>query len=184
MTYRSLFIWVEGEDDLRFFNRIVEPLLKKKYDLVVIRSYANIKRQKVGNFIRSIKRMNASYIYVTDINNAPCITAKKQEILDKVKHTDKDRIAVVIREIESWYLAGLGNSKCKELGIPTINSTEKIHKERFNNLVPKKFYSRIDFMLEILKNFSIEVGKRKNKSFKYFIQRYNYETSRSISNVR
>ena len=45
-------------------------------------------------------------------------------------------------------------------------------KEDFNARIPKKFDSRIDFMFEILKSFSIETAARKNQSFHFFVNRY------------
>lgn len=71
MGYRGLFIWVEGEDDRRFFKEILEPKIQKKYNFVVTRRYAALKKEKIDNFLRSIKAMGADYIYVTDIDNSP-----------------------------------------------------------------------------------------------------------------
>ena len=169
-----MFIWVEGEDDRRFFDRIIKPILKKKYDWVEVRPYAHLRKEKISSFLKSIKAMNAGYVYVTDINDAPCITARKQEILDEVKNVDEDKIVVVIKEIECWYLAGLANQQCKKLGISTLNSTDKIGKEQFDSLMPREFYYRVSFMLELLDCFSIEVAKQKNKSFSYFIEKHNH----------
>ncbi|MBA7514464.1 hypothetical protein ES705_06493 [subsurface metagenome] len=184
MSYRRLFIWVEGGDDLRFFDRIIKPMLKGKYDLVEVRSYAKLRKEKISSFLKSIKSMKAGYIYVTDINDSPCITARKQEILDEVKNVDENRIVVVIKEIEGWYLAGLGIRQCKDLGICTLNSTDKITKEQFDGLIPREFYSRINFMLEILNCFSISVAKQKNRSFKYFTEECDKGISGRVSTGR
>jgi len=89
-----------------------------------------------------------------------------------LKNIDGDKILVVIREIESWYMAGLDTKPSKNLGIKKIpKTTEDITKEQFYSLIPQKF-SRIDFMREVLKNFSIQTAKQKNKSLKYCIERY------------
>ncbi len=128
--------------------------------------------------------MKADYIYTADIDDVPCITAKKQGIQDKLKNIDEENIAVVIKEVESWYLAGLGNAQSKNLRIRTFSSTDNITKEQFNSMIPKIFDSRIDFMLEILKYFSIQMAKRKNKSFRYFIKKHNCEIPGSIDNGR
>jgi len=180
--YKRLFIWVEGEDDIRFFNRIIKPVLEEKYNSVEVIKYAKLKGEYKDKFLKSIKAMNAGYIYVTDINDAPCITAKKQKIQNELKNIDEDRIAVVIKEIESWYLAGLDNKESKNLRIRTLSTTDNIVKKQFNSLIPKKFYSRIDFMLEILKYFSIKVAKQKNRSFKYFIRKHNCKVSGNVGN--
>lgn len=82
----------------------------------------------------------------------------------------------MIKEIESWYLAGLDAQACKEFNIHNVPETDSITKEQFDALIPEKFISRIDFMLEILKVFSIESAKQKNMSFKYFIMKYDCET--------
>ena len=82
-----------------------------------------------------------------------------------------DKIVIVIKEIESWYLAGLDEKQCKELGIKSFQETNDITKEQFNSVIPTKYDSRIDFMAEILKRFSIETAKSKNNSFQYFIEK-------------
>ena len=119
--------------------------------------------------------MNDEYIYVRDINDSPCVSYKKQKIQDELRNIDKNRIIVVIREIESWYLAGLDVSS-KKFGVRSFNITNTVTKEQFNDMFSKKFASRIDFMIEILKCFSIEKAKERNKSFKYFIEKYCCET--------
>jgi len=175
-SYKRLFIWVEGDDDERFFRNILKPKLHEKYDSVEIIKYATMKKEKVYNFVKSIQAMGADYIYVTDINDFPCITAKKEEVQKRVKNIDSSKIIVVIKEIESWYLAGLDAQACKEFNIHNVPETDSITKEQFDALIPEKFISRIDFMLEILKVFSIESAKQKNMSFKYFIMKYDCET--------
>jgi hypothetical protein len=131
-----------------------------------------MKKEKIDNFLKSIKAMGADYIYVTDINNSPCVTARKKEIQSRLRNIDEDRIVVVIKEIESWYLAGLGSVETKKFKIRSFSGTDSITKERFDSLIPRTVDSRIDFLLETLKSFSIETAKQKNKSFRYFIEKY------------
>ncbi len=170
MPYKALYILVEGNDDERFFKKIVKPMLEEKYESIALWQYAQAKSKKVSDFLRSIKRMNANYIYVSDINRAPCVTAKKQDVQGKFKDIDRDRIMVIIRAIESWYLAGLDDTCSKKFGISPCGTTDNITKEQFNDLIPKKFDSRIDFIQEILKCFHIETAKQKNTSFSYFVK--------------
>ncbi|RLF76087.1 hypothetical protein DRN39_06270 [Thermococci archaeon] len=179
MEYRRLFLWLEGPDDERFFDWVIVPKLRTRYHSVKIIKYSQMKKEKLENFIKSIKSMGADYIFVKDINNAPCVTAKKQIICQQLRDIDQDRIAIVIREIESWYLAGLGQNESKKLKIPHFDSTEAITKEQFNCLIPPRFTSRIDFLSEILKRFSVEAAKIKNRSFRYFIEKYGCEAKSS-----
>jgi hypothetical protein len=172
MEHKRLFLLIEGDDDERFFQRIIKPKYEEKYDTVTLWKYAQVRNQKVDNFLRSIKAMGADYIYIVDINLAPCVTAKKQEIRGGLKNIDQDKIVVVIREIEGWYLAGLDDKISQHIGIRPSNTSDNITKEQFDDWVPKKFDSRIDFMMELLKYFSIEMAKQKNRSFRYFLEKH------------
>lgn len=179
--YRRLFILVEGQDDGRFFRRIIKPIFGGKYDFVNLWESAQKSPKSTRRFVDSINAMSsdylvADYIFATDINDAPCITHRKQAKQDKINNIDKDKIIVVIKEIESWYLAGLDDMCSKKCRIPLCNTTDHITKKQFNNLIPKKFQSsRIDFLQEILKYFQVEIAKQKNKSFRYFLDKHDCE---------
>jgi hypothetical protein len=51
-----LFILVEGEDDVRFFGRIIKPLFADRYDSVEIVPYACIRREKINKFIKRVHK--------------------------------------------------------------------------------------------------------------------------------
>jgi len=172
VPYTILFILVEGNDDVRFFDTIVKPLLETKYDSVLVRPYRHQRPRKVGNFLRSIKAMNRCYLLVADINGSPCITAKKQQIQNRYRDADASRIVVVRREIESWYLAGLDDASCRELGVTPVRDAHSITKQQFDSVMPSKFNSRIDFMWEILKCFDADIARQKNRSFEYFVGKH------------
>lgn len=61
--------------------------------------------------------MGADYIYVTDIDRSPCITAKKERVKKEISNIDIGKIVIVIKEIESWYFAGLTAKALQSLGI-------------------------------------------------------------------
>jgi len=169
---KRLFIMVEGQDDVRFFGRIVKPLLVSHYNSVEIIPYASIKREKVNKFLQSIVLMKNDYIFVADIDFEHSVRDKKQILYYRFSNVQDRAIVIVIREIESWYYAGISDALAPELGVPVLPSTDDMVKEDFNARIPKKFDSRIDFMFEILKSFSIESAVQKNKSFRFFIDRY------------
>jgi hypothetical protein len=169
---KRLFILVEGEDDVRFFGRTIKPLLLPQYDSVEIIPYACIKRDKVNKFLKSIVLMKNDYIFVADIDAEYSVRDKKQILYYRFSNIDGGNIVIVIREIESWYYAGISGKLAQELGVTELATTDDLTKEDFNARIPEKFDSRIDFMFEILKSFSIETAARKNQSFHYFVHRY------------
>ncbi|KYK36216.1 MAG: hypothetical protein HXS46_15530 [Theionarchaea archaeon] len=172
MGYRALYIWVEGDKDFRFFDSIMKPIFENKYDYVKIIKYGETKKEKINSYLESIILMGSDYIFVGDINTYSDEKHKKQELKHKYKKVDENRIIVVKREIESWYLAGLDLKSSKILQIPYLNNTDEIVKEQFNSMMPRKFDSEIDFMIEILKHYSIDIAKQKNESFRNFIDEY------------
>ncbi len=169
MGYKQLWILVEGNDDEKFVAKI-KPVFEGKYESVTIWKYAQEPQKRTRGFLRSINSMRSDYFLLRDINQSLCITARKEGVRSTYgEMIDLNKIIVVITEIESWYLAGLDDNNCKELGLGAFDRTDEITKEQFNSLIPKRFDSRIDFMQEILKRFSIETAKEKNTSFNYFL---------------
>jgi hypothetical protein len=177
VQYRRLYVLVEGNDDERLIERIIKPELEKRYHSVQLYRYAVQPPKKIENFLKSIVSMKADYMILTDINHSPCVTQRKNLLkTKKIKSrlVEDDKIIVVIKEIESWYLAGLERETLKKLGISySEKRTDSLTKERFDRLISDKYVSRIDFMQEILENFQVETAKQKNKSFNYFITKSN-----------
>ena len=171
MEYKELYIIFEGNDDERFLKNIINPILEKRgtYPILVPRAK---KWRKARQLISSLTRRNIDYIYMEDINHVPSIEAKKGKIIEKIENVDKEKIVIVVKEIESWYLAGLNDNVCKQLRIPSLRETDNVFKEHLINMKPKRFTSTIDFMWEILKCFDAETAKRKNESFRYFCGKY------------
>jgi len=166
----GLYIFLEGNDDERFFKHVIEPLLKRKFKFIGYIKYAELPDEKVNRFLESIQKIeHFSYIFVADLDQAPCVTRKKQEIIQKYPKVSHDRIIIVIKEIEGWYLAGLNEESSKKLKVRYFKDTTHITKEIFNSKIPKRYAdSRIAFMNEILNRFTIGEAMKKNRSFRYF----------------
>lgn len=180
---KRLFILVEGEDDVRFFGRIIKPLIVPQYDSVEILPYASIKRFKVNNFLKSLSEMKNDYIFVADIDTERSVRDKKQILYHWFSNISGGSIIIVIMEIESWYYAGLTAETLQKFGLPSLPSTDGLTKEDFNALIPSSFDSRIDFMFEILKSFSPVTAARHNRSFRFFFERYHLEDSAALPPV-
>jgi len=169
---KGLYLLVEGGDDERLLEYIYEDHLPQEYSWFKIYQYAQRKPKDVCNFIRALPALNADYLFFADLDRHPCITSKKEQLASQYSDLDGSYVQVVALEIESWYLAGLDQESAKSLGISKPpKRTDTLDKEQFNSLMPKKFDSRIGFMQEILKYFSIQYAETKNTSFAYFVRR-------------
>lgn len=115
--------------------------------------------------------MSVDYLFFCDVNSAPCVTAKKQQLRQTYQQIETDRVIVVYREVESWYLAGLDQTSCRSLRIRHLPDTNNVTKEQFNQLMPKPVTARAVFLQQILRHFSVEVAKQKNGSFRYLCQK-------------
>jgi hypothetical protein len=169
---KYIVIFVEGVDDKRFFERVIQPVFEEKDYGVLVWTYQNEQPRKVRSFLQNIMQMGGCYIFTTDINNSPCITHKKQKVQRRFKGVDPAKIEVVIKEIESWYLSVINEDKC-----PTVvrrcclPNTDDVDKEGFHAIRPSKFDSDTDFKLEILKYCSIEKAIQRNNSFRHFYEK-------------
>ncbi len=178
MSYKELAIFVEGPDDTRFIEAVIKPYLEDKYDYIDIIEYAQKKHQDIESRITVIKRIEADYMYLADIDNIACITEKKAQIKQQIKNIDDHAIIIVCKEIESWYYAGLNEEAFKTLGIKKpskYKNTDNLIKEQFYQSIPKKFEnSRVDFMIEVLKlyNLNTVINKESNQSLLYFVNKY------------
>lgn len=172
MPTKSLFLLVEGDDDERFFSSLIKSHFKQRFPFAMIWRYAEETRKRVSDFVRSIDAMGGTYLFLVDCDTSPCITAKKDEVIQKYPGVDASRIVVVCAEIEAWYLAGLKDVVQKQWKFAIKGSTDAITKEKFNQLISSRFDSRVDCMREILKLFSVEFAKSRNQSFRYFIDKH------------
>ena len=167
--YRQLWLLVEGNDDARFADAILAPEFMRAYDDVRIWRYSQVTIRKRANFLRSIDRMGADYILLCDLDEFPCVTSKKESMKSRLPIPD-DRIAVVVKEIESWYLAGLDEEGCQALDISPVRRPDEVVKEAFDNLVGGKA-NHTDMMVEILKRYDISQARRRSPSFGYFARK-------------
>ena len=99
---------------------------------------------------------------------------KKEGLQKKYRISNAEDIFIVKKTIESWYLAGLTIRIQKKHKLTINKPTESIGKEKFNQIIPKRFNSRIDFFQEILKDYSIEEAMKNNESIKYFFEKLSF----------
>ena len=172
MKDKMLYIFVEGNDDERFFSAIVVPRLKKEYLKVEVIKYAQWKKEKVSSFISSIRTLGFHYIFTADLDNFSTLGEKKRFLKERFSDLNTDLAEIVIKEIESWYYAGLDLDFAYQKQLKVLDSTDNLFKEEFNLLYHGKFKSRIDFMSELLKNFDHNSARQRNASYRYFAKKY------------
>ena len=93
---------------------------------------------------------------------------KKDKVKSRFENASLNKITIVISEIESWYIAGLTEENALKWNIEFMQRTELVTKEIFNQLYGNRFHSRIDFMLELIKQYDYQLAVTKNISFEYF----------------
>jgi hypothetical protein len=136
MTFRRLFLFVEGDDDERFFRSVLLPSLQSAYQDVQFVQFTRLKKEKVQGFLRSIAGMKADYIFVHDMDQLPCATAAREKLLKIFPQVDADRLQVVKAEIESWYCAGLPEGDPWESLVPASPRHEHDHKGNLRGCHP------------------------------------------------
>ena len=173
MPYRRLYICIEGPDDEMFFNKVVVPQLQDTYDHIDLFRHAQKSPRKCNKFLSSVKRIpGAEVIWTRDIDRSPCVTFLKDKLRCNLSSIADNPILIVVKEIESWYLAGVDREGSRSLGIQNSPTTDAITKEEFTDIRPQNIKTNREFMLAILDHFSIETAQSKNRSFRYFCQRF------------
>jgi len=172
MNNKGLWLLVEGDDDERLIKHIENELINGRYLGIQFYQYAQKPQKEIVSFIRTLNKMGADYIFLRDLDKEICVTRRKEKIIERFQDIEVNKILIVKRAIEAWYLAGLDDLSCKTLGINVFQSTDEIGKPDLLLAVPNRWKSRIDFLQEILKKYSIQVAKTKNSSFEHFLVKH------------
>ena len=173
MNYRQLFLFVEGDDDERFFSSVVLPALLTAYDHVRFVQFSKLKKKKRRDFLRSVVAMKADYILVCDLDRHPCATSAKDHLLRDLPHLDLDRVQIVKAEIESWYCAGIPETHpWRSLAIGRSADTSTITKEAFEAVVLQSGQPKLPAMLALLEGFDREAAVDRNESLRRFLRKY------------
>jgi hypothetical protein len=172
MPYRRLFLFLEGDDDERFFRAVLIPLLRRRYEDIRPVQVSQLTKEKIANWLRSVEGMRADYLYVRDLDRHPCVTAAKDALREAHPRLAPDRIQIVKAEIESWYCAGIGPGRLAGSEIATCLETESVTKERFEAVIPGGRVNRIPSLAEILEGFDLEAAARRNSSLRRFLRKH------------
>ena len=176
--YTRLVLFVEGSDDTRFVESVLFPLAQRTFTDIQIYEYAERKQSHVRGYISQIKYIPGwNYIFTADFDQGPCITGKKSQLMNQFSSLDSERILIIRRLIESWYLAGLNSDSCHELGIQEPRHTNDLTKKQFDDIIPRcktrtRSEARTNFLIETLRRYDIPTARRKNASFNYAMEKH------------
>lgn len=175
----TVHVFLEGPDDERFFRSVLSPSLTETYDTIRTYLYAQRSKKDVETYIRTLHDSQQDYIVIADLDSSGiCYSGRKNTLCTKIPHVRHDNIAIVKTEIESWYLAGLGQRECELLQIPYHTSTEHISKSEFEQMrVRSGSMQRAQFLIKILDMFDVGRAKKQNTSFEYVWDKFVYKTS-------
>lgn len=169
---KRLAILIEGNREEDFIRRIVEPIMieVEKYCEVITYKFPKVPKHINEIYVRTVLDMNDDILCLTDITGFRSKRDKKERVQqDHVGNIGDDKVIVIIREIESWYLAGVSRSCCRRLRIDYYHVTDNIGKEEFHEIIAKsKFKPRWVCCLEMLRNYDVTLAKQKNRSFNCF----------------
>jgi hypothetical protein len=185
----TVHFFLEGFHDQLFFEKVITPVLKKKYGQKIHCDYQlyasdlfgkdkkrrDDQKKIISTIINNCNyKYNHKYIFVTDKDTYPCLAQRKEKILKSVEcpSLSMNNIIIVVVEIESWYVAGLDYDAWNEFAFPNIKS-EDVTKEVFEQTARDMSISNmVHFRQEVLKRFDLNVAAKKNTSFKYFYDKF------------
>lgn len=171
---QGVVFFVEGPDDERFVERVIQPKLTT--DNVNTHRYSKQPDQSVDQAIAGFQGMYRGLYLLRDYDEGnqecQCIAERKEFVKKKFKNIRKDQIIIAIDEIEAWYLAGIDTESASDLGINSYSDTNNVNKSDFiEELEKSKYNSKKNLQMEIIKRFSIDIAKQKNNSFQYCLDR-------------
>jgi hypothetical protein len=110
--WRALFLFVEGQEDELFIERIIVPRLESRCDYVYVKvlQYAQTPDNKLAALFSSLVEMGAHFFMLADFDRGPCIQAVKQAVVQRYQtHLRLEQVLIVRPMIEAWYYAGVLN---------------------------------------------------------------------------
>jgi hypothetical protein len=168
----GLVILIEGPDDERFVNGVVNPLLKGIYDWVRPWTYAGRTLVKTSQHLASLRSMGCAYVFLRDLDFWECFTACRLWLVERYVNLEPDRIVIVRPEIEAWYVAGVraGTLIRGKPFVPRVEADE-MTKEHLVRMMDRRFASRSDLLGELMTHYDPELARSRSSSFDYLLRK-------------
>ena len=171
---KNLFVFVEGKEDLIFVKKVLYNLFIQHSINIIPIPYQKTRNHDVKNLIKTAKA-NQDYVLLSDLDSHTysCITSRKDQ---RIKELDGeityDKIIIVVEELESWCLAGIDTciEEYSEFEVP--ETTDDITKEDFDKILSNTSFNKNKLINFLSFNFNSDLAIKRNKSFKYFLEKY------------
>lgn len=174
--HRPFTAFVEGPSDARFFDRIVKPNLRKVYAPISVVEYAHLPDRIVNGFIRTLNSSGEGYVLLCDVDDYACVPSRLDSITGRHPELPRNKVQVVVREIEGWYLAGVSRQHCHRLKLRASKlskGTNELTKENLSSFREQDSpLSVIELMTSICGCFQIALARQRNRSFNRFCSRF------------
>jgi len=165
-----IYILIESDTDHEFYEAIIEPILYEKYDQVIPYKYIEKKKKAVTKYINVILKQKADYYVLGDKDddtNANAIDRVFQRMDTKIH---KNKVVLVIKEMECWILAGITDEMYDRYNIElNITNTEIYCKEEICDEFKKHLNPSI-FITAILNTYNFNNARLRNNSFDRFMK--------------
>ncbi len=169
----SLHVFVEGPDDERFFDAVVRPRLGARYSAISCIKYARTKKDSVTAMLRALRGSGKQVMFLVDIDLFPCPDERRRDVVSKYGVVVEQEVHVVIKEIESWYAAGLDRDGCSGLGLRWRAfrfGTHELSKEAvYASQIRPDSMTHQQLLIGMLAAFDYGRAKHANPSFKRFV---------------
>lgn len=167
----TVHVLLEGDDDERFFHAVLRPQLAKTHSTIKTYQYAQRSKKEIERYVHNLHATNQPYIVLADFDSkSACYSGRKDILRGRIYPARPVNMAIVKTEIESWYLAGMGQPECESMQIPYHPNTEPISKEEFDQMRMRSgsgAMPRSEFMKRMLVVFDAKRAKMQNTSFGY-----------------
>jgi len=172
MIPRYLYFLVEGWHDKRFVEQVVRTRIPADFEDAIVYEYAQNEPTHVRKLVLWLQSKANEYLFLCDLNRSPCVSDRKRRIRERFSCINEERIVVVARSIEAWYVAGLDEAAAQRLRLGLPACTDDFDKQKFDRMIEEAgFDSRTDFIEEILKGYDWQGAIERNRSLKYLARK-------------
>lgn len=116
----GIFVLLEGNDDLAFFETVLKPFFEKDYFVVIPYRYSTKPNADVNKLIDSSISMKYDYLVFADLDTFKCVSTKKESLLKSYKKFEEKKLLLSKKKLKVgiWLELKTKELKVLEKGMP------------------------------------------------------------------